>query len=259
MSHVEKHAPGSFSWIELGTLDQAAAKAFYTSLFGWTYEDSPMGPDEVYTMFQLDGSYVGAAYTLRGQEKEMGVPPHWNLYISVASADETAAKASELGGKIYAPPFDVMTFGRMAVIADPAGATFCIWEAKDHIGTGVVNEPGALCWADVATPDPEGAARFYTELFGWTAMPGEGGYVHLKNGDAPIGGIPPAHTAALGVPPHWMGYILVADINASTAKATGLGAKICVGPMSVGKEGSMTVFSDPQGAVLAMFELARKA
>src|ERR1700722_19646722 len=104
MSHVEKHVPGSFSWIELGTNNQDAAKAFYTSLFDWTYEDSPMGPGDVYTMFQSGGSYVGAAYTLREQETSMGVPPHWNLYIAVASADETAAKASELGGTVLAPP-----------------------------------------------------------------------------------------------------------------------------------------------------------
>jgi predicted enzyme related to lactoylglutathione lyase len=216
-----------------------------------------MGPGEVYTMFQLGESYVGAAYTQRDDEKAMGVPPHWNLYIAVASADETAAKATELGGKLYAPPFDVMTFGRMAVIADPAGATFCIWEAKDHIGAQVVNEPGALCWADLNTPDPAGATAFYTGLFGWTTSPGEGGYLHLKNGEAFIGGIPPAGTTPPGTPPHWMGYIQVADINASSAKAGELGARICVGPMSVGQAGSMTVFLDPQGAVMAMFEVAQ--
>jgi predicted enzyme related to lactoylglutathione lyase len=256
MSHVESHAPGSFSWIELGTTDQTAAKAFYTSLFGWDFEDSPMGPDDVYTMFQKDERNVGAAYTLRHEEITAGVPPHWNLYITVASADETAKKAGELGAKIVAPPFNVLTYGRMAVIVDPAGAALCIWEPKDHSGSGVESEPGSLCWADLSTPDQEGAVKFYTELFGWSVTPGEDGYLHLKNGESFIGGIPPAHNAAPGVPPHWMGYIQVADIDASTAKASALGAKICVGPMSIGNAGSMTVFSDPQGAVLAMFEVA---
>lgn len=257
MSLVEKHAPGSFSWIELATTHQDAARTFYTSLFGWTYEDSPMGPDDVYTMFQLNDRYVGAAYTLREQEKAMGIPPHWNLYMTVASADETAAKATELGGKLYAPPFDVMTFGRMAVIADPTGATFCIWEAKDHVGSGVVNEPGALCWADLSTPDQQIAANFYAGLFGWTTVPGEGGYLHLKNGESFIGGIQAAGTAPPGTPPHWMAYIQVADIGASTAKAKELGASICVGPMVVGTAGSMTVFADPRGAVMALFEVAQ--
>ena len=95
MPNVDTHSNGSFSWIELGTSDQNAAKDFYTALFGWTFEDSPMGPDDFYTMFQLEGRNCGAAYTLRPQETSMGVPPHWNLYVSVASADETAKKAEE--------------------------------------------------------------------------------------------------------------------------------------------------------------------
>jgi predicted enzyme related to lactoylglutathione lyase len=257
MSHPESHSPGSFSWIELATSDQSAAKTFYTSLFGWTYEDSPMGPSDVYTMFQFDGRYVGAAYTMREEEKAAGIPPHWNLYITVAGADESAKKAGELGGNVLVPPFDVATYGRMAVIADPAGAAFCIWEAKDHAGSGVINEPGAFCWADLATPDQEGATKFYTELFGWSVTPGEGGYLHLKNGEAFIGGIPPADNATPGVPPHWMSYIQVADIKGSSAKAGDLGGKICFGPMPIGDTGSMAVLSDPQGAVLALFELAR--
>src|SRR5271165_540510 len=126
MPHIERHAPGSFSWIELATSDQSAAKTFYTTLFGWNFEDSPMGPNEFYTMFKLEARDCGAAYTQRGDEVQMHVPPHWNLYISVASADETAKKAAELGAKVLAPPFDVFTFGRMAVIQDPTGAVFCL-------------------------------------------------------------------------------------------------------------------------------------
>jgi predicted enzyme related to lactoylglutathione lyase len=256
MAHVDKHAPGAFSWIELGTTDQNAAKTFYTSLLGWTFTDSPMGPGDFYTMFELDKRTVAAAYTLREQERSMGVPPHWNLYISVTSVDESAEKAAELGGHVVAGPFDVFTYGRMAVILDPTGASFCIWEPKEHIGASVLNEPGSLCWADLTTPDPEAASKFYTGLFGWTLVPGAGGYLHLKNGDAFIGGIPPAQHSAPGTPPHWMSYIQVADIEAGTAKAKELGANICVGPMSIGTTGKMTVLSDPQGAFLALFELA---
>jgi predicted enzyme related to lactoylglutathione lyase len=147
----------------------------------------------------------------------------------------------------------------MAVVIDPTGAAFCIWEPKQHIGASVINEPGRLCWADLMSPDPEAAAQFYTGLFGWTLVPGEGGYQHLKNGEAFIGGIPPAHSAAPGAPPHWMSYLQVADIEASTAKARELGANICVGPMSVGNAGKMTVLSDPQGAFVALFEVAHMA
>jgi predicted enzyme related to lactoylglutathione lyase len=144
----------------------------------------------------------------------------------------------------------------MAVIIDPTGAAFCIWEPKQHIGSGVVAEPGALCWADLMTPNLEAAAQFYTGLFGWTLVPGDGGYQHLKNGEAFIGGIPPAQQVPPGTPPHWMSYVQVADIKASTDKARDLGANICMGPMVVGTAGSMTVLSDPQGAFLALFEVA---
>jgi uncharacterized protein len=258
MPNTDTHANGSFSWIELGANDQNAAKTFYTTLFGWTFEDSPMGPGDFYTMFQLEGRTVGAAYTLRPQEASMGVPPHWNLYITVASADETAKRASETGGRVLAGPFDVYTFGRMAVIQDPTGAAFCIWEAKEHIGAGIVGENGTLCWADLNTSDAETATGFYGELFGWTFIPGEGGYLHIKNGEAFIGGISPAAHRDPTVPPHWMIYIQVADCDASTANASALGAKVCMGPMDIPTAGRMSVLGDPQGAVFALFEVARR-
>jgi predicted enzyme related to lactoylglutathione lyase len=259
MSHTDTHANGSFSWIELGTSGQNAAKTFYTTLFGWSFEDSPMGPGHVYTMFQLDGRNVGAAYTLRPQETGAGVPPHWNLYISVASADDTAKRAADAGGKVLAGPFDVFTYGRMAVVQDPTGAAFCIWEAKDHIGAGIVGENGTLCWADLSTPEGETASKFYGELFGWTFTPGEGGYLHIKNGEAFIGGISSAAQRDPGMPPHWMIYLQVADCSASTAQASEMGAKVFMGPTEIPAAGRMSVLGDPQGAVFALFEVARKS
>src|SRR5579871_2799854 len=112
MPHIDKHPAGAFCWVELGTSDQSAAKKFYSSLFGWTPNDMPMGPDEYYTIFELDKRAAGAAYTLR-PDRAPGVPPHWVLYISVKSADDMAASAAQAGGKVVAPPFDVGEFGRM--------------------------------------------------------------------------------------------------------------------------------------------------
>src|SRR5271166_6179238 len=110
MPHIDKHASGSFSWIELATTDQAAAKQFYASLLGWEPVDYPMGPDGIYTMFTIDGKAAAACFKLTG--KESSVPPHWGLYISVESADDAAARTTQLGGKIIEGPFDVQTFGR---------------------------------------------------------------------------------------------------------------------------------------------------
>jgi predicted enzyme related to lactoylglutathione lyase len=254
MAHVDHHAPGAFSWIELSTSDQNAAKAFYTSLFGWTYTDSPMGPDGNYTMFLLDGQVAGAAYTMQKAEADMGAPPHWNLYITVASADDATAKAVALGGKVYMGPFDVSTHGRMSVIADPTGAVFCAWEPKDNVGLRVTGEPNAFCWADLSTPDQAAGVAFYSGLFGYTMPPSETGYLHIENGSTMIGGVQNPADRPEGVPPHWLIYMQVADCGVSTAKAKDLGATIYMGPMDMEGVGTMTVLADPQGAVLALFE-----
>src|SRR5437660_632531 len=119
-------APGTFCWAELATTDGPGAKKFYCELFGWEADDRPIGPDMVYTMLKLDGKDVGALF--QKDDSMKNVPTNWAQYISVTSADETAAKAQSLGGTVMQGPFDVMEFGRMAVILDPAGAAFCIWQ-----------------------------------------------------------------------------------------------------------------------------------
>lgn len=253
---VDKHKRGAFSWIELATTDQDAAKTFYTSLFGWTFQDSEVGPNDFYTMFSLKGRLAGAAYTQRKDERVLHIPPHWNLYINVTSADDTAKRAGELGAKVLVPPFDVFTVGRMTVIQDPTGAVFSVWQAKEHPGMGIKDEPGSLCWADLNSPDPPAAVTFYSQLFGWQ-MEGSkdgSGYLHIKNGEDYIGGIPPLEFQNPNAPPHWLIYMLVSDCDAATEKAKQLGARVYMGPTTIEKTGRMTVFADPQGAVSALFE-----
>jgi predicted enzyme related to lactoylglutathione lyase len=259
MPEIDKHKPGAFAWIELSTTDQKGAKAFYSSLFGWTFQDSPMGPDDVYTMFSLNGNVCSAVYTIRGDELAMGVPSHWNLYIAVESADDTAKLAGELGAKVLAPPFDVSTYGRMAVLQDPTGAVFSLWQSRTHTGIAVKDEPGSFCWADLNTPNPAAASTFYSKLFGWEVEPGQdgSGYLHIKNAEDYIGGIPPAEHRNPNAPPHWMIYTQVADCGASTEKAKELGARVYMGPMTMEKVGTITVFADPAGAVSALFESQR--
>ena len=140
----DKNVTGSFCWVELATTDQNEAKAFYGSIFGWNAQDSPMGPGEFYTIFKLDGRDAAAGYTLRPEQRCAGVPPNWILYVAVESADQIAAKSKSLGGKIVAGPFDVMDKGRMAVIQDPTGAHFCVWQEIQHSGIGIENAPGRV-------------------------------------------------------------------------------------------------------------------
>ncbi|MGD0456680.1 MAG: VOC family protein [Terriglobia bacterium] len=257
MPHIDKHPPGAFCWIELSTTDQNAAKSFYSSLFGWASQDFPMGPNDFYTMFQLEGRDAAAAYTMRPEQRSQGVPPHWMIYIAVESADNAASRVAQLGGKLLAPPCDVYDIGRMAVVQDPTGAVFALWQPKSHTGTGIAGVPGTLCWADLVTTDPARAKEFYTGLFGWRIIKGENdpsGYLHIANGEKFIGGIPPANFRDPNVPPHWLAYLVVSNCDETAAKAKQLGAKTHLAPMTMEKVGRMAILADPQGAVLALYQ-----
>jgi len=243
--------------MELATTDQAAAKSFYGAILGWTVTDVPIGPNDFYTRFLLNGRTAASAYTMRADERSLGIPPHWNLYICVASADDVANKAAELGGKVLAPAFDVMELGRMAVLQDPTGAVFSIWQPKIRIGVSVTDEAGAFCWADWNTPDPGRAQTFYEQLFGWHVDLGKGessGYWYIKNGENFIGGIPPVAHRDPSIPPNWLIYFAIADVSNATGQATGMGARVLLPPTSMERVGRFSVLADPQGAVFALFE-----
>lgn len=254
MAEITSHPPGAFCWIELGTTDQKAAKDFYGKLFGWTFQDSEMGPGMTYTIFKLKGRDVAACYTLDAA-KMPGVPPHWMTYVATADAGASATRAAELGGKVTLPAFEVGEFGRMAVLADPQGGNFCVWEPKQNPGIGIHNEPGAFCWGQLNTTDTASAEAFYKALFGWQAKTGTGDgmtYTEWMLGGAPIGGMmamPPGAPA----PPHWLPYFAVADCDAAASKAAALGAKTYVPPTDIPGSGRFAVLADPQGATFAIY------
>lgn len=254
MAEVSRHEPGAFSWAELGTSDAAGAKRFYTSLFGWSYEDSPAGPDMIYTRLKKGGRDVGALYQLGKEQAAPGIPPNWMSYVTVASADETAKRAGELGGKVLMGAFDVMEYGRMAVLQDPTGATFSVWEPRSHIGAQVINEPGALCWNELNTDDPDTAARFYTGLFGWkTKVTPE--YSEFHRGATAAGGMMKIPESWGNVPPNWLVYFAVEDPDAIATRAGELGGEVIVAPTDIPDVGRFAVLRDPQGAVFAIVKL----
>jgi predicted enzyme related to lactoylglutathione lyase len=253
MGERTSHPAGAFSWAELATSDAEGAKAFYSGLFGWDLEDTPAGPDMTYTMARVGGKEAAAIY--QQGEREQGVPPHWNNYVTVDSADDAAARAGELGANVMMQPFDVMTFGRMAVLQDPTGAAFCVWEARESIGATRVNDPGCLTWNDLGTRDPEAAERFYTELFGWTFQNVAEGYWTIANDGRPNGGMrtQAEQEVADGTPPFWMPYFTVESADAGIQKVGELGGGVYVPPSEV-PAGRFAVVHDPQGAVFALFE-----
>jgi predicted enzyme related to lactoylglutathione lyase len=249
--------PGSFCWFELATSDQAAAKKFYGELFGWTANDAPMGPGAFYTMFQLRGRNVGAAYTL--DPAQQGVPPHWGTYVAVTNVDEMIAKAKTLGGTLVAGPFDVAEHGRMAVLSDPTGAVISLWQPNQHQGAGVWGEVGAFCWSELMTRDTAAATRFYTALFGWKTKVSDAGgfpYTHWQNDGVEIGGMLPIMKEWGEVPPCWVNYVQVQNCDETAEKAISLGGQICVPPTDIPNTGRFAMLQDPQGAMLAVIALA---
>jgi hypothetical protein len=258
MATQTQHAPGTFCWVELASTDLEAAKKFYGGLFGWTFKDTDMGPDGVYTIFQLDGRDAAALYALKKEQLDSGMPPCWSCYVAVENADETAKQAKAAGATVIVEPFDVMEHGRMAVLQDPTGAVFCLWQAKSHIGVTVLDEPGAMDWTELSTPDAAKAEKFYTAILPWKAskMPGPMDYTVFERGAAKAAGmmqITPEMKAG-GVPPNWMPYFQVADCRASVAKATGLGGGTIVPANEIPGVGWFAILRDPQGAVFALHQ-----
>ncbi|HEX3317280.1 MAG TPA: VOC family protein [Solirubrobacteraceae bacterium] len=252
MGERTQYAPGTFSWTDLSTTDQDAAKRFYAGVFGWEAQDLPVDENTVYSMQLLDGKPVAAISPQPQQQREAGVPPVWNSYVTVESADAAVDKAKELGGSAHAPAFDVMDAGRMGVLQDPTGAFFMVWEAKQTIGAGLVNAPGALSWNELATPDLDAAQAFYGGLFGWqfssfggSEMP----YFVIQNGDRSNGGI---RAPQPGEPPYWLAYLGTDDTDASLAKVEELGGVRLTDAMDL-PMGRIAVVRDPQGAVFALY------
>lgn len=258
MPTFTKHAPGTFSWAELATTDAKAAKAFYGSLLGWTFDDMPAGPDMIYSMSKVGKEHAAALYQMGAAMK--GVPPHWDSYITVEDVDASAKKAVAAGGKLVKEPFDVMDVGRMAVVADPTGAVFCLWTAKKHIGAGVIHDPGAMTWNELYTDDVDRAGKFYTTVLGWTTeafdMGPMGTYTLFNRpgvkGNA--GGMMKLMPNMQGVPPHWLVYFAVEDCDASAKKAKDLGGKVLMDPMDIPNIGRFAVAQDPAGAVFALYK-----
>jgi predicted enzyme related to lactoylglutathione lyase len=251
MPKVTAHGPGTFCWIELGTSDAGGAKAFYTGLFGWDVSETPMGENETYYIFKKDGADTAAMYQMGAQMQ--GIPPNWLSYVAVSDADGSVDQAKRLGGNVMNGPFDVMDFGRMAVIADPQGAAFAVWQARTNIGVGVRDEPDTLCWNELQTRDVQKAKHFYADLFGWRAKESPE-YIEVSAGEQPIGGIMQSQ-APPHVPSYWLAYFAVDDCDGTAEKARSLGATIRLDPMDVPNVGRFSVIVDPQGATFAVIQL----
>ena len=270
MPERDGYIPGVPCWVDTSQPDPQAALPFYAGLFGWQFEDAmPEGSGGNYFIGRIRGGDVAAVGSIPD-----GAPPTamWNTYVWVASTDETVSKVRAAGGTVLTEPFDVMDAGRMAVIADPEGAGFCVWQAKSHRGARIVNEHGSLNFNGLATRDPIGAKAFYGAVFGWQALslpsgvmwtlPGYGN--HLEEGNpglreqmAQMGGpegfidvvaaLNPIADDDAATPAHWSVTFGVDDADAAGTKALELGGEVVAGPIDAPWT-RMAVIKDPQGA-----------
>jgi predicted enzyme related to lactoylglutathione lyase len=252
MPERTQYAHGTPSWTDLQTPDQGAAKKFYSAVLGWDYDDSPMGDGTFYSMATVKGKHVAA---ISGAPPE-GVPPHWNVYVTVDDVDATTAKVEGAGGAVIAPPFDVMDAGRMSVIADPTGAMLCPWQPTGNIGAQLVNEHGALCWEELMSADVPKAAEFYKQIFGWdsdTQTNGDMTYTEWKIGDRSIGGAmkPPMP----GMPNVWGIYFAVDDTDKAAELVKANGGAVFQEPMDI-EPGRFAVCADPSGAMFNVIKMA---
>ncbi|MGW7364741.1 VOC family protein [Streptomyces sp. NPDC054841] len=259
-----RYLTGSPNWLDLGTPDLEGAGTFYGGLFGWTFHS--MGPDAGgYGMFQLDGKTAAGGMTVPSEQGASA----WTLYFQSTSADDTAKRVRDGGGAVMSEPMDVWDLGRMAIFSDPAGVGFATWQPGTNKGLDVVNQTGALCWAELYTPDTDAALAFYRSVFGWddfgVPIPGGDTYTTVNpagaGADAMFAGLVPLEAdpveAADG--PYWLPYFEVTDTDATAARAKKLGGQVRTEPMDLEDVGRIAKLADPYGARFAVIKSAPRS
>ena len=240
--------PGEPTWMDLATPDLDKAKAFYGELFGWEFFDSGAEFGH-YNMALLQGQ--GAA-GMGPMQPGSQMPSAWTVYFSSDDAAADAARAAELGGQIFMDAMAVGDLGVMAICADPTGAVFGLWQAKQHIGASIVDEPGTMAWSEVNTRDAAKAAEFYGKLFNLTPSKMEGmEYFQLMRGDKSHCGVLQMDEQWGDLPPHWTQYFAVTDTDAVAAKAAAAGGTVHVPPFDT-PYGRIAVIGDPFGATFSI-------
>jgi uncharacterized protein len=253
---VSAVSSGTPNWTDLATPDLDAARRFYPDLFGWTLRVATRPEAAGYTTFLRDGLAVAGA----GPPATPGQVPIWSTYIAADDADNVAARVAAAGGQVVVEPFDVFDLGRMAVLADPAGAAFCVWQPMAMTGAELFNAPGSMSWNELTTPDPEGAKVFYELVFGWQPeeqVTGSVVYTGWRCGDRIVAGMMPplGDGFPADLPAYWGVYFAVEDADRTAARTTELGGTVLVPPRDV-VQGRLAALRDPQGALFSIIASA---
>ncbi|MFI5529358.1 VOC family protein [Kitasatospora sp. NPDC051853] len=246
---------GSPCWADAMFSDVEGAKAFYGEVLGWTFAEASSEYGG-YTQAYSDGKAVAAVVPpMPGQEGQSA----WCLYISSPDAAATARKITAAGGQVLMEPMQVGDFGTMAIAAAPGGAVFGVWQGGAHQGFEKVNEPGAFCWAEVFTREPEKADAFFPAVFPYGVKTMADEHVDFRTYNLPGG--PALGRMGMGeefppeVPAYVNVYFAVPDCDTALEKAQKLGATLQFGPMS-SPFGRFAALTDPQGANFSVIDLA---
>lgn len=248
---------GQFNWVDLNSHDMDRAKEFYGNLFGWDVDDVDTGDGPGYALFRNDGKIVAGVGQMSDEMKTEGVPSMWNSYINVEGIEGIVTAAERRGATVVAPVMQVMDAGKMAFIRDPTGAIVAFWEAGTHVGAELVNQPGSFCWNELATRDVAAAKKFYSELFGWEYQDNPHApsvYYIIKLKGRNNGGILQMTEDWGEIPPIWMTYFAVSDVDEDAKRIEDLGGKLHHGPFDTAA-GRLAVVSDDQGAMFHLITL----
>lgn len=250
------HANGTPAWIDLITLDRPAAQMFYGAVFGWTFEDQIIDNAVVYVLARHNQREAAGIAARSPEEVALGIPSAWNLFFATDDIDKTCAHAASLGATVHTPPFGNPAVGKLAVLTDPTGALFCLWQGNAHLGMTTKHAPGTYTWCECLTRDPERTTRFYEDLFGWKTEVSHASsneyFLCQRDGEA-IAGIMTMPDGLEGVPANWMVYFAASDCVATIDRIEQHGGSLLNGPMEVGT-GRFAVVTDPNEAVFGIIE-----
>ncbi len=262
MAHAPDE-PGTVSWVELGTHHLPDAADFYASLFGWAVEELPPGQQDLYTIFNIGGGSAAGMYEQSTEEREQARAPLWVTYFAVADIDDAVQRVQSLGGRVEVWPTEMPELGKWALVSDPSGAVFALWQSYGHGTRAPEGQAGTFAWAELETDQPDKARMFYTQLFGWEAQTGDTSegipYTSFWENGRMVAGMMPIQQSWGNVQPGWLVYFHTHDADAGVSAATDMGGKVLQEPRDIPGVGRFSILRDPQGALFAIIRRAGAA
>lgn len=251
----EAYTAGTPNWVELHTPDLAAAKHFYGSLFGWSFDDDVSVEADHFATATKDGGAVAAIARKLASDSAGEGTARWHTYLAVDDVEAAVEAAESAGATILLRPKEIAGVARIAFITDPTGASVGLWQAHSHIGATLVNEPGTVIWNELMTDDLDAATQFYQDLVGLVpevADMGHGPYTTLKSRGEPVGGASLLPSGGMGS--HWHVYFAVENAAEAATAAVALGGEVLAGPLET-SIGPMATLRDQLGAAFSVYEL----